>query len=347
MSEQKRRRSRTRANGTGTAVLRGKTWQARVVVGWKVSADGSHKVPEWRTKDGFKTKTAALNYCPTLLAQFERPKKSPQLVHYWNIYKEKKLPALSDSKQTAYRIAWDRLKLLHLVRVDQITVGDLISMTENLNYYPARDIKVLLNHLYELAGADGWVKRDLPSYIQLPKLNETERTPFSTDEQKKLWKSYEDGNEFAAVPLVMIYTGMMPGEMMKLTVEMLDLKNNRIKGVGMKTETRKASDVYLPDSIIPVLQTVSDGKTGKIWRYNKDRFYVLYYEALEKAGVRKLAPYSCRHTTATALAIDQNIAPQTVKKIMRWSSTKMLDRYAHPDDEDAITAVNFLVRQED
>ena len=43
---------------------------------------------------------------------------------------------------------------------------------------------------------------------------------------------------------------------------------------------------------------------------------------------------------ATALAIDENIAPQTVMKVMRWKSTKMLDRYAHPTLLDAHDAVN-------
>ena len=343
MSEEKKRRPRTRANGTGTAVLRGKTWQARAVVGWKISKDGTHKVPDYRTKDGFATKKAALNYCTTLLSQIERPKKAPSLQYYWLLYEKQNLPQLSSSKRTAYKIAWGRMQAIQTTRVDVLTVGDLRSLVENLTYYPARDVKVLLNHLFELAGADGWVKKDLPSYIELPKLEETEREPFTMDEQKKLWKSYESGNEFAAVPLIMIYTGMMPGELMKLTVEMLDLDHSRIRGVGLKTETRKNSDVFLPDAIIPVLQFVSEGKTGKIWRVNKDRFYVLYYEALEAAGTRKLSPYSCRHTTATALAIDRNIAPQTVRKIMRWASTKMLDRYAHPDDDAALTAVNSLV----
>ena len=63
---------------------------------------------------------------------------------------------------------------------------------------------------------------------------------------------------------------------------------------------------------------------------------------LAAAGCRDLPPYSCRHTTATALAITKNIAPQTVTKIMRWSSAKMLDRYAHPDQKDALKAVNRI-----
>ena len=84
------------------------------------------------------------------------------------------------------------------------------------------------------------------------------------------------------------------------------------------------------------------GKTGKVFPFGDTKFYNMYYGALEKAGVRKLSPYSCRHTTATALAIDKNIAPQTIKKVMRWSSTKMLDRYAHPEISDAVEAVEVI-----
>lgn len=63
---------------------------------------------------------------------------------------------------------------------------------------------------------------------------------------------------------------------------------------------------------------------------------------IQAAGCRPLSPYSCRHTTATALAITENIAPQTVKRVMRWSNSRMLDRYAHPDNADALAAVNAI-----
>ena len=82
--------------------------------------------------------------------------------------------------------------------------------------------------------------------------------------------------------------------------------------------------------------------SGFIWKRNEDAWYADYYSALEAAGCRRLTPYSCRHTTATALAVTKNIAPHTVKKIMRWSTTAMLDRYAHPDHKDALKAVNRL-----
>ena len=57
---------------------------------------------------------------------------------------------------------------------------------------------------------------------------------------------------------------------------------------------------------------------------------------------RHLTPYSCRHTTATVLAIHENVAPQTLQRIMRWKSTRMMDRYVTPSDTDARKAVNKI-----
>jgi integrase len=142
----------------------------------------------------------------------------------------------------------------------------------------------------------------------------------------------------------MIYTGMMPGEAMALKVDMIDLEGHRIHGAGMKTKVRKATDIVLAEAIIPLVQDLIDHAqpSGYIWPRNESAWYMNYHEVLKDAGCRDLHPYSCRHTTATALAVTKNIAPQTVKKVMRWSTTAMLDRYAHPDQKDALKAVNRL-----
>lgn len=331
-----------RPNGMGTAYKRGKTWTAVVTVGWHMDNGVRRQIR--RTKSGFKTRTEALDYCAVLKSQNERPRQAPELYSYWDMYRSDELTRLSDSKQTAYKIAWKKLAPIANRRVDTLTVYDLRRVVSQAapTYYPARDMKVLLNHLFFLAAADRWVSKDLPSFIILPELNETAREPFTEEEQAALWRAYESGCADAAMPLIMIYTGMMTGEMRRLTTEMIDYENSRIDGVGLKTKIRKESPVYLPDDIIPVLRDVAAGKTGRVWICNEEEFYARYYAALEVAGVRRLTPYSCRHTTATALAITENIAPETVRKVMRWTTTSQLNRYAHPDDNAARAAVNTL-----
>ena len=347
-AKQQRTKSSTksRPNGTGTAYKRGKTWTAQVTLGYTLDDDGELK-RRTRTRGGFKTKTAALEYCQVLKNEHTK-KSAPLLCDYWRLYSTSEMDALSHSKYQAYSIAWEKLKELEYCPVDTIPVAQLRSVVakECKTYYPARDVKVLLSHLFKLAGADGWVSKDLPSYIILPKLEERERVPFTEEEQDLLWRSYDAGDRNACIPLIMISTGMMPGEMRRLSVDMINLEERKITGAGIKTETRKKLSIVLPDDICPVLEDAMQGCTGLLFPITETAFYSRYYKALETAGItRKLTPYSCRHTTATRHTIDSNTPPQVVARIMRWSSTKMLDRYVHPTDADAQAAANALGRR--
>ena len=337
----------TRGNGSGCAYKRGKTWTAQVTVGWFRDEEGRNH-QKCRYKGGFKTRNEALACIPALKAGAAK-KQAPTLLHYWETYRDNEYEKLSGSKKTAYKIAWKKLASIQYRPVDTLSVQDLrdVVNAKAKTYYPAKDMKSVLSHLFTLAGADRWVDKGLPEYIILPELNEKERPTFTEIELASLWRIYDAGDRRAAIPLIMIYTGMMPGEIQGLKLDMIDIDNQRIEGAGMKTKVRKASAIYLPDTIIPVLideMQRSTSAKGYVWLRNEDKFYENYYAALEAAGCRRLEPYSCRHTIATNLVITEGIAPQTVKKIMRWSSTRMLDRYAHPDDQAAKDALNRLAR---
>ncbi|MBQ9252281.1 MAG: tyrosine-type recombinase/integrase [Clostridia bacterium] len=340
------RASRKLPNGTGTVFQRKgqTTWTAQITDpdGWFIDEDGK-RYRRYKTKGGFKKKTDALKYLEQL-RQEAKEKTAPPLQAYWKLYSSGEMDKLSGSKQTAYKIAWGKLSSIATRRVDLLTVADLRSVVEENapTFYPARDMKVLLSHLFTLAAADGFANKDLPSFINLPEKNETAREAFTEQEQAALWRCYESGYADAGIPLIMIYTGMMTGEMARLEGSMVNFDSNTIIGVGLKTKVRKESPVYFPDDIKPVLAELIGENTGRIFTRHKEEIYDRYYAALEKAGVRKLSPYSCRHTTATRLAVTNVIAPQTVQKIMRWSSTKMLDRYAHPDNADALAAIQTL-----
>ena len=141
----------------------------------------------------------------------------------------------------------------------------------------------------------------------------------------------------------MIYTGMMPGELFKCEKSMVDLEHHQIVGCGLKTSTRKTNAIVLADFLDPVVTALLHiGKGRKLYPGNKDRFYATYYEKLKACGCRKLTPYSCRHTTGTAAAVDAKIALPVVQKIMRHSKITTTQRYIHPDRADALAGVNAM-----
>lgn len=343
-------KSKSRGNGQGSAYLapNKRSWIAQAVVGYRVpTREGGQPIPIKRKKSGFKTKKEALAYIPTLLSGgITKSKVCPRLSDYWNIYHENHFLKLGKSKQVAYAGAWKKLKSIHDVRMDALTIDVLQSTVSSSasTHYTQKDCRTVLSALFSMAGADGFVNADLPSFIEIESLNESEPIPFNAEEQTALWRLYESGDLDACIPLLMIYTGMMPGEAMALRTEHIDLENRTMFGMNLKTRVRKKTPVVIADCLIPVIEDLVAHAmpSGYIWSRDETKWYVRYYAVLEKAGCRKLPPYSCRHTTATALAIDQKTAPQTIQRVMRWSSTRMLDHYAHPNQSDALSAVNLL-----
>lgn len=335
---------RSRANGTGSVYFdaKSKRWIAQFKTDTHYK-DGKIWYSYKRKK--FTKKTDALR---AVLGLKEEANRKPDFtVSYYYNSMSSRIDQLSKDKRSAYRTAYERIKPIHGTPVKDLTLPQLQELVDSTTstYYPAHDIRTLLNGIFKAAVADDRsINQGMPGLIRLPPLDEKEVEPFTEEEQLKLWYSYEAGNLDAAAPLIMIYTGMMTGELRKLTKDMINLEAREITNAGLKTKERKKRAVLIPDDIVPVLEDViANAETDKLYDMSEDRFYKMYYASLETAGIsRKLTPYSCRHTTATVLAVHANVAPQVLQRVMRWKSTKMADRYISPSAEDAKKAVNKI-----
>lgn len=332
-----------RGNGQGRVWKRGSSWYAQVTLYSRSETrqDGSrHVVQKRRTRGGFETKKAALAALESLRGPQGRD--CPKLLHYWELYERSALEKLSGEKQTAYRIARKRLDSLMGRTVDSLTVGDIQAAVDAnaSTYYTARDMRSLMSHLFKLAMADQFVSVNLSKFIVLPELEEKESEPFTDLEVQALWKSWSDGSAFAGYILLMIYSGMMPGELMACRVENIDLGACEIRGVGKKTKIRKETPIVYPDLLRPLVEDLAAAAgEGKLLKINKDNFYKKYYAALETAGVRKLPPYSCRHTTGTEAA-RANLTAPVIQKLMRHAKITTSQRYIHLAPEEAHNGIN-------
>lgn len=339
------RKTRRRANGEGCVYRYRAGWRAQIVVGYKLINGISR--PVCRTKAGFQTKRAALEYLDTL--RTEPSRQTPTLQALWEEYQTAAFTKLSASRQEKYRIAWPRLESIQYTRVDLLTTADLQNVinAKAQTYYPARDMRDLLSILFQTAMANRFVDVNLANFIVLPDLNEKEREPFTIDEVAALWADYQAGNWWTGYVLLMCYTGMMPGELLAAKKDSVDLEKRLIIGAGLKTQERKKKPIVLADELLPVIQTLLDHTPGdKLIRINKDTFYTVYYETLARAGVRKLPPYSCRHTAGTLLT-DANVRPALVQSIMRHASYSSTQRYIHESVDHSLAAVNALASKVD
>jgi len=345
-----------RGNGQGTAIKRGKTWTG-IANGYKyIGDDGKlHRVRP--SKGGFRTKREALAWA---VSAKEKEKPIPKLIELWDGYKQSEFLKLSPSKQTAYKIARQRLESIISRRIDTLTVDELQNVVNNecKTYYPAKDVRDLLSNLYRRAMASNshQVTQNLSRFIVLPDYEEKEAVPFSEDELATLWKSYESGDIFVGYILLMCYTGMMTGELLKCQRSMIDLAACEIRGAGAKTNTRRKAAIAFPEFLRPVLETLleiksdnSNAKNVKLVSMNADNFYKRFYASLEKAGIdnpetdgrHRLTPYSCRHTYGTE-AVRAGFHPAVIQQMLRHSNTKTQEKYTHLASEDIHDAVNKM-----
>lgn len=338
------RTPRTRGNGQGCAYQRGSTWTAIWTERTYLDAEGKMHQKR-RTKGGFKTRTAALK-CAAHPPRETDP--APTLREYWHTWSQGQMREVGKSKQIAYKIAWDKLADIADRRIDELTIARLQRTIDEQadTYYPAKDMKVLLSHLYQLAMAEGKAQRNLTEFLRLPKLEEKKMEAFTEMEIRRLWDSYGDGNSFLGYVLLMIYTGMMPGELFRLEPKMISWSTREIIGCGMKTKKRMETPMVFPSFLVPVLADLVDrtsDRTGRVVAMHPDTFRKEYALALHRANVRPLPPYSCRHTTATALALG-NVSPLVIKEIMRHTRIATTQRYVHPDMSAALKAVEDMCR---
>lgn len=338
-----------RGNKTGCAIKRGRTWTVIVssLSYTEELEDGTRRyVRKRKSKGGFRTKSEALAYAPTLMGSDDR--KVPTLNDLWRNWEQNEKQKLGRSKQTAYEIAWGRLASIAGRQINTLTTATLQDVVNQnaQTHYPARDMKTLLSHLYKKAMADQFVTINLSKFIVLPDPDEDEPIPFSEIEVKKMWDAWSSGVFFVGYMLLMIYSGMMPAELLACRTDMIDWDACEIYGCGRKTKKRKETPIVFAEFVKPVLEELcaqSTSRTNKLVGMNKDKFYVTYHRTLQQIGVRDLPPYSCRHTTATDAA--KNSTPAfALQQLMRHSKITTTQRYIHLSSDEAHNAVNRMTK---
>lgn len=319
------RTAKKRGNGQGTVRKRGKTWTG-IRPGYRfIDDDGYHRIRP--TKGGFKTKKEALEWA---CSSFEVTDGSPKLIDLWEDYKVNELPKLSKNRQSAYKTARAKIEPIMGREIHTLTLSELQSLVNEKcpSFYTARDVKTILKAMYRRAMVDNAVSKNVAEFIILPKLEEHEATPFTEDELSKLWAAFDKKDYFVPYILLMCYTGMMPAEVLACKKEFVDTEKKEIFGCGAKTKVRQKSAICYPDILQPVIDVLLKTEGEKLVRMNKDIWYEEYYLCLERAGIEKKKPYSCRHTFGTE-AVKLGVHPEIVKKMLRHSTQRTQERYTH------------------
>ena len=315
-----KRRPKSRPNGTGTAYKRGNTWTAAVVVGWKAAPDGSHKIPIYKTKGGFKTKRDALNYCPTLNSQTDRPERIKLKDAYdrWEAFYS---PRIVPSTMGCYKYAYQHFKAVFDRFMDEITASDLQACMDACpsGKRTHQNMKCVAGLLWAYALDSNWVTKDITDNLYIGKGQTVQRDPL-TDEEVTAIRDAIGQERYAEYIYCLCYLGFRPGEFISLRKAHYQI----VDGIeclinGSKTDAGKDRIVVIPPQVLDLIRSrlyvpgtdllfpqYQFSRSGLL-RGFKEMHHSYFREQVFKPMMSRLGiadgkvPYAARHTYSDKL----------------------------------------------
>lgn len=327
-------KTRQRGNGLGMAFKRGKTWTARVTIGWEY-VDGK-KIQKYRTKGGFPSKTAAENYCP-ILKEGNRPKPTETFSQIYERWKDEYENRIAPVTMSTYKAAWKYYKKLHPMHISDITVSQL---QQCINDCPKgrstlNDMRTVCSLVFRYAIVNNIAEKNPAQYLYVNTKKKGTRPAFSTDELKKI-KAAIGAQPYADYVYFMCLTGFRPNEMLSLKKSAYDKAHNCLIG-GFKTEAGKDRSVPVNKKLAAILaermafpsEYIFPKPDGSLMT---DEFFrkKCFNPLMDALGITGKVPYSCRHTFANLL---KNVKGSDTDKaaLIGHSDASMTKYYQSPD----------------
>ena len=307
-------RTKSRGNGQGCAYRRGRTWEAQVVVGYRLPDDPSKQpIAIKRRKGGFPTKAAAIVACVELMRASDRPQRvtMDQLYSEW----EKGYSGrVGVSTMKCYESAYKHFAPLHHTYIDLITARDLQDCMDacQLGKRTHQLMKVTARLLWAYALDADYIQRDITANLYTGGGESKQREPITEDELARI-RDAIPSEPYAKYVVSMCFLGFRPGEFLRLKkTDLRQVDDIWILTGGSKTDAGRDRRVPVPAQILGIVldqlqtpgemlfprldgklqgQEISDGY------FNKHIFQPL----MARLGITGKVPYSARHTYSDKL----------------------------------------------
>lgn len=336
-----------RGNGTGSVYkLPNGTWIAIRVIGYTVDEAGKmHK--ETVSKSGFKTKKEAVMYLPNLT---KKTKKEQLAETTFKQVFDKWEPTHKKSKSTmdCYRAAVKKFEPVWDVPFRDITVDDLQECMDDVTGKRTQEnMKAVCGLLYKYAIPRQLATLNMGQYLVVGGTSGLGKEGLPMEALEALRKNVNKV-PYADYIVAQCYLGFRPSELLELTIQSYDRKNNTFTG-GAKTEAGKNRIVTVSPKIQPIIDRLTCNKiSGYVFcaedgsKMELEEYREHFYEALEKCGIEnpvteldgvkrhKYTPHSARHTFASLMKKVSG-ADKDKLALIGHTSTEMLRHYQDVD----------------
>ena len=317
-------------NGYGSVYkLRGNRrnpWVARKTLGWNDKAQPIYYyVGYYPTKQEALSALGAFNLDPV----YSQKLSLNDVFLRWS---EEHYPTISEGLQRVYSSAWRVFAPLYHVNISLVKIGDLQMCLDSSgkNAPTLKQAKIVVRQVFRYAE-----KYELcaPMQSRLDFLeiragnpNKHEKSAFTPDEVKALWKSEDP---FAKYVLILLYTGLRASELLALRPEDINAAEGFFSVRKSKTPSG-VRDVPIHPRIMPYMASYEP--------------FPRQYNMFRKSFVAlcpEHTPHECRHTFVTRL-VEAGVDPRYIKKMVGHADDDVTDIYTHIGMETLKNAVSVL-----
>ena len=371
--ETKKRRSKSRGNGTGCAYYSSeyRYWIAQWIDGYRKPPAFNPEEPENRkqlipikkTKGGFKRKEDALAYCARMKAEKDRTVVvNMTLKEVYDAWAPWYAPRVDKDTFGCYRAAFAYFKTLENDIIRGISAGDLQKCLDDCprGHRTHQNMKCTAGLLWAYAIDHNLADRDVTENLYIGKGASVQREPLDDMEVEKFRKMI--GKErYADYIYALCYLGYRPGEMLEIRKDQVHEHNGSLYIVeGKKTDAGRDRIVPVHPKIRSIIEAQlrmkdteylfpmyvfnrkGDFKGFKVMNDNYFNKYA-FRPLADKLGIPKnKVPYSARHTFSDKLK-DADGTDKVKASLIGHSDYKFTQKkYQSTNLEELQTAMNSI-----
>ena len=204
-------------------------WRARKTTGWEIDKETSKAKQQYITIGYYATRQQALQALSDYNTNpYDLDANKITFAEVYEKWSEKKFEEISVSNINGYKASYKLCESIYNTKFADLKLIHLQSIVDKSgkNFPALKKLKILFNQLFDYATMNEIITKDrhIVEYLNIGKEEKsTKHYRFTDAEVDTLWK-WANGNEYVQFILMLIYSGVRPGELFNTKCSSVDLK---------------------------------------------------------------------------------------------------------------------------
>ena len=303
---------------------RRKPWRARKTIGWDVNEAALTVKQKYLTIGYYETRQEAIQ----ALAQYNSNpfdiKSDITFAEVYEKWSERKFEEVSRSNVNGYQASYKLCSSIYGVPFANLKLSHLQGVVDSSgkNYPTLKKLRILFNQLFDYAVQNEIIGKDrhIVEYLKIgDPVKSDKHYRFTNEEINTMWR-WSDNNEYIQLMLMLIYSGVRPGELFNLKKANVNLEEksfyiekgktvNAARKVPIHQRTLPFFEHWMQKNGSEYLITQLNGLnfrfdtnhgqyTDSYWKPLLQDMGILRYKN-EKGEIREHTPDDTRHTFTT------------------------------------------------